>query len=128
MRAKLVIGFLIILSLSFAAIALAVDAPPKGKISVAEHLGFTGLSKKSAIFDHDSHVKAVENQCATCHVVGASKKVLVSQKTGQPLDISTVVQDGVKNTMHVEFCWECHNVKKVNVGRNCATCHTGAKL
>ncbi len=128
MKTKLVVGFLVVLSLSFAAVALAVDAPPKGNVNVAESLGFSGLSKKSVIYPHDKHVKALENQCATCHVPGASKKVLVSQKTGQPLDISTIVQDGVKNKLHVEFCWECHNVKKVKVGKKCATCHTGAKL
>ncbi len=129
MRKVFIFGLSLTLVLSFSAVSM-------GKDSIAERLQLENTTQKEVYWSHRGHGTSskipvedrANHSCTTCHGDNPpTRGVLISQKTGKPLDISTIVQDGVKNKMHVEFCWECHNVKKVNVGKKCATCHTGPK-
>lgn len=101
--------------------AIAVVAAEKGPavIDLSKEFGVTKTTKKPVQFPHEFHQS--KNQCTECHLSAEGGKELKSIKTGEKLVLGEV--KGTKNAAHDEFCWACHEAKKVPSGKSCNKCH-----
>ncbi|WP_022849687.1 cytochrome c3 family protein [Limisalsivibrio acetivorans] len=78
-------------------------------------------SKKAVEFPHAFHQE--KNECTECHM-NADGGPLKSIKTGKEISFDGAIKPRkMSNDAHKEFCWECHQEKKVPGGKSCSKCH-----
>ena len=109
---KWVLLIVMLLFASFTVMA-AVD-PGAASINLKTAWSVEG-KQKDVVFDHVFH--QTNNECTECHDTAEGGNFT------PPGEFKGMDQ---KNAAH-NFCWPCHNDKKVSVKKVCTKCHVGVK-
>ncbi|MCX8083343.1 MAG: cytochrome c family protein [Calditerrivibrio sp.] len=102
---------------SIMAISVVAFANPE-TIDLSKSFKVDKPTKKAVVFPHKAH--QAKNQCTDCHMDAKGGKDLKAAN-GQKLVPGEV--KGVKNAIHENFCFPCHEKKQVKNGKSCTTCH-----
>lgn len=121
MKKQFIVAIIASLSLFIASFAFASLATGP-EVSDLTHFVSGQPTKPAVVFQHAKHQKRMKGDCSKCH---GENNVLLNLKTGKPLDVSHV--DLFDAQFHDNFCFSCHDTLKVDVGRNCDSCHVGTR-
>ena len=114
----LLAGFLVALTMC----VLSVHSAPPSKMLIKHEDVFKKLRKAPVPFNHEAHIKRVNNNCKECHHMYTGK--------GEPKPCSAchkAKKEGKKVTLKKAFhkkCKGCHKkYGKKKLARKCSSCH-----
>ncbi len=104
---------------AFAALAYAQTVPAdKLQIKLNEAWNVKPQTQKGVLYNHELHIKALNNKCDSCHS---------SPQGATKIQVQGEIKGANANNGAHKFCWTCHdNTPKPNKtpGKTCTKCHT----